>query len=205
MSENMKSKTILILLESSGLGIFGIDRMYAGQIWWGILKFITLGGLGIWVFIDWLRVVINALMKSKEGLFGITEWYDDVNISFYVMLFILILKLIMIILTSTIYKNYENDYNWYDNINSWFYNNKYDYKNKYYKNKDYENEDYENEEYENDNNNDLHDYNRHEYDYYQRYYGDDDDYNKDVYYKDRYKNSYDNYYGEKYETNYYKR
>ena len=33
-----KSKIVLIFLESFGLGFFGIDRMYSGQIFYGILK-----------------------------------------------------------------------------------------------------------------------------------------------------------------------
>ncbi len=30
----------------------GFDRFYRGQVGWGIVKFLTLGGLFIWHFID---------------------------------------------------------------------------------------------------------------------------------------------------------
>ena len=59
---------ILVLITASGLGILGIDRMYAGQIGLGILKLLTLGGLGIWMLIDYVLIVWNALSKSKKGI-----------------------------------------------------------------------------------------------------------------------------------------
>jgi len=34
------------------LGIFGIDRFYLGYLFLGVLKLITLGGFGVWAFID---------------------------------------------------------------------------------------------------------------------------------------------------------
>ena len=82
--ENVKSKIALVIISFLGLGILGVDRMYAGQIGLGLLKLFTLGGLGIWAFIDWIFVLINAISKSEQGIFGITRWSDNLNDAFNV-------------------------------------------------------------------------------------------------------------------------
>ena len=44
---------ILIVLVISFLGGYlGLDRFYRGQVGWGIVKLITLGGAGIWYLVD---------------------------------------------------------------------------------------------------------------------------------------------------------
>jgi TM2 domain-containing membrane protein YozV len=49
-------KWIVALLLSILLGGLGIDRFYLGYIGTGILKLITLGGLGIWWLIDLILI-----------------------------------------------------------------------------------------------------------------------------------------------------
>ncbi len=49
-------KWIVALLLSIFLGGLGIDRFYMGYIGTGILKLITLGGLGIWWLIDLIMI-----------------------------------------------------------------------------------------------------------------------------------------------------
>tara|TARA_B100000900_G_C20556286_1_gene706962 strand:+ start:1049 stop:1510 length:462 start_codon:yes stop_codon:yes gene_type:complete len=93
-NENPKSKLILVLLTLTGLSFFGLDRMYAGQIGMGIGKLLTLGGLGIWFLVDGFRVILNALTKSEEGLFGITNWSDDIELAFKVALGLIVLQVI---------------------------------------------------------------------------------------------------------------
>jgi TM2 domain-containing membrane protein YozV len=42
----------IVMILSWTLGYLGADRLYQGQIGLGVLKLITLGGVGIWWLID---------------------------------------------------------------------------------------------------------------------------------------------------------
>ena len=54
--------TILLCLI---LGVFGAHRFYVGKVGTGIIQLVTLGGLGIWSFID-LIMIIEAKYKHKQ-------------------------------------------------------------------------------------------------------------------------------------------
>ncbi|OIH82848.1 hypothetical protein BLJ79_18050 [Arthrobacter sp. UCD-GKA] len=48
------------------LGVFGVDRFYLGKIGTGLLKLVTLGGLGVWALID-LILVLAGKQRDKSG------------------------------------------------------------------------------------------------------------------------------------------
>jgi TM2 domain-containing membrane protein YozV len=62
-----KDKGVLILL-STLLGIFGVDRFYRGQIGLGIVKLLTVGGFGIWLLIDSIVYMIADLPLDSDGM-----------------------------------------------------------------------------------------------------------------------------------------
>jgi TM2 domain-containing membrane protein YozV len=57
---------IVALLLSVFLGSLGVDRFYLGKIGTGILKLITLGGLGIWWLID-VILIATGTMRDANG------------------------------------------------------------------------------------------------------------------------------------------
>lgn len=58
--------TLLLSLLPIISGICGIDRIYLGQVGLGILKLFTLGGLGVWMVIDWFIIMGSAKEKNME-------------------------------------------------------------------------------------------------------------------------------------------
>lgn len=49
------------------LGMLGADRFYCGQHLLGALKLLTLGGAGLWIFVDWFLIGGAAREKSIES------------------------------------------------------------------------------------------------------------------------------------------
>ena len=56
-------KRFLYFLVSFFLGELGIDRFIVGKIGTGLLKLITLGGLGIWWIIDWVKILFKGTLE----------------------------------------------------------------------------------------------------------------------------------------------
>jgi len=49
---NKWRRQLTILIMSFLAGYLGVDRFYKGQVGWGIVKLITLGGAGVWYLVD---------------------------------------------------------------------------------------------------------------------------------------------------------
>lgn len=54
------------------VGFLGVHRFYVGKVGTGILQIVTLGGLGIWTFIDLILIIVGAF-TDKEGN-KLTQW-----------------------------------------------------------------------------------------------------------------------------------
>lgn len=63
--EPHKSHLIAIVL-SILLGVLGFDRFYLGYTGLGVVKLITLGGLGVWAIID-LILIATKNVKPIDG------------------------------------------------------------------------------------------------------------------------------------------
>ena len=48
------------------LGVIGVHRFYVGKIGTAILMIVTLGGLGVWVLIDLIMILVGSF-RDKEG------------------------------------------------------------------------------------------------------------------------------------------
>ncbi len=56
---------LIALVISIPFGSLGIDRFYIGDIGLGIGKLCTLGGLGIWMLIDWFLIMRATRAKNS--------------------------------------------------------------------------------------------------------------------------------------------
>ena len=60
-----KNPTTALIL-SILLGSLGVDRFYIGDTGLGIGKLLTLGGLGVWAFVDWFLIRGAAEAKNID-------------------------------------------------------------------------------------------------------------------------------------------
>lgn len=83
-----RNKVVLILLQVFMLPAWcGIDRCYMGQPCLGLLKGLSLSGLGIWGLIDWFVILVNSMQKSTTvNSLGFRAHFDAEQIepAFYI-------------------------------------------------------------------------------------------------------------------------
>ena len=60
-----KNQLVAALL-AFAIGVLGVHRFYLGYTWQGIVQILTLGGLGIWALIDFIRILTGDL-QPKDG------------------------------------------------------------------------------------------------------------------------------------------
>jgi TM2 domain-containing membrane protein YozV len=48
------------------LGGLGVHRFYLGKTGTGVLMLLTLGGVGIWTLIDFVRLITGSLKDAEE-------------------------------------------------------------------------------------------------------------------------------------------
>ena len=56
-------RALIVLVISYLGGYLGLDRFYRGQVGWGIVKLITLGGVMIWYMVD-LAIAAHLFGKA---------------------------------------------------------------------------------------------------------------------------------------------
>ena len=56
------------------LGFMGVHRFMRGQIFLGILMFLTFGLLGIWQTIDWIIALVKLGKYDEEFIFIDGQW-----------------------------------------------------------------------------------------------------------------------------------
>jgi TM2 domain-containing membrane protein YozV len=59
---------VILLIVSLVTGPLAVDRFMLGDIGLGVIKLLTCGGLGIWVFVDWLLIMGLTGRKNTEKL-----------------------------------------------------------------------------------------------------------------------------------------
>jgi len=60
-----RSRTVAAVL-AFFLGGLGIHRFYVGKIGTGVAQILTIGGLGVWVLIDFIMILVGSFKDKEE-------------------------------------------------------------------------------------------------------------------------------------------
>ena len=71
-SDASSKSRLAALLLCLFLGVLGVHRFYVGKVGTGVLMLITGGGLGIWVLIDLIMIIVGSF-RDKDGR-PVTNW-----------------------------------------------------------------------------------------------------------------------------------
>lgn len=93
-----KSKVALAVLNGLCLGLCGIDRCYLGQPCIGTIKALTFGGLGFWMIIDYIIILVNCFQQTESiNVFGMHAIFNtennEVTTAFYLSILFLVFQL----------------------------------------------------------------------------------------------------------------
>ncbi len=72
MAQISDKKRLIAFLLCFFFGILGVHRFYVGKNGTGIIQIVTLGGLGIWTFIDMIMILVGSFKDSDGNV--VEEW-----------------------------------------------------------------------------------------------------------------------------------